>query len=478
MRVSPQADRSRFCQHLVVRRTTSITAATIAVVVIGFLAGSPGDNLHNGLLALSFAVVGDIVLRHRPGQREAMLFLATGAAQAVVFLGRQVGSQSDPVISDEAAEWIAWLGIWPLPLVLVLVGLTIMSFPDGWLPGRPWRVTSAVMVVLGSTLALMSALWPVDYDRADTVVDHPFNLVGESAAETIFERALPVVFTAFQLVWVACVVARYRRASAIEARQLRWLVASVAASAVALAGGLIVAGSPQAGLLMVTLIPIACGAAIVEASYESLVRDVQSAATRVVAAEDEARRRIERDLHDGAQHRLVVVGMELGRIVERAEQHGDGELSDAASAARDQLLEATAELRELARGIHPAVLTNDGLAAALASLADRSPLPLELSVDLRHRAAPQAEATAYFVASEALTNSARYSGATQATVRVVDNGATLDIEVSDNGRGGATIGAGLGGLIDRVTSLGGRLSLDSPPDGGTRLSVQIPSTSP
>ncbi|MFZ1488886.1 MAG: ATP-binding protein, partial [Ilumatobacteraceae bacterium] len=127
--------------------------------------------------------------------------------------------------------------------------------------------------------------------------------------------------------------------------------------------------------------------------------------------------------------------------------------------------------------IHPSVLTNDGLAAALASLADRSPLPVELDVELPGRAAPQAEATAYFVASEALTNSARHSRATRATVRVVDNGSTLDVEVSDNGCGGAALGTGLGGLIDRVTSLGGSFVLDSPPGGGTRLSVQIPSAS-
>ncbi len=257
---------------------------------------------------------------------------------------------------------------------------------------------------------------------------------------------------------------------------MRWLVASVAASAIVLVGGLIATGSPQAGLLTVSLIPIACGAAIVEASYEALVRDVQSAAARVVAAEDDARRRIERDLHDGAQHRLVVVGMELGRIVERADEHGDDELSVAAQAARSQLLEATAELRELARGIHPSVLTNDGLAAALASLADRSPLPVDLDVDLLNPASPQAEATAYFVVSEALTNSARYSCATRATVRVADNGSTLDVEVSDDGRGGAAVGTGLRGLTDRVTSIGGQLTLDSPHDGGTRLAVRIPLT--
>lgn len=459
------------------RSAAFLAGGTVVLVVVGFITGPSGDNLHNGLLALSFAIVGDVVLRHRPGQREAVLFLVAGLAQAVVFVGRQVGSRSDPVIGLAIAKWIAWLGIWPLPLVLVLVGLTIMSFPDGRLPGQSWRVTFGVMVACGVALSLMSALWPVDYDRAGVVIDHPLDLAGAQVAQTVFEWALPFVFTTLQLLWVACVFGRFRRASPAEARQLRWLAASVAASAIVLVGGLIVAGSPQAGLLTLPMIPIACGAAIIEASYESLVRELRLSASRVVAAEDEARRRIERDLHDGAQHRLVVVGMELGRVVERADQHGDRELSDAAVAAREHLLAATAELRELARGIHPSVLTNDGLAAALSSLADSSPLPVDLNVDLPHPATPQAEATAYFVISEALTNSARHGRATRATVRIVDTGSTLHVEVSDDGRGGAAIGSGLGGLRDRVTSLGGHFDIDSPLHGGTRLIVQIPRTS-
>ena len=453
-----------------------MACGTTLAVAVGFVIGSPGTNLHNGLLAVSFVVVGDVVLRHRPAQREATLFLAAGAAEAVVFLGRQIGRQPDPVGGAVLNEWLSWMGVWPLPLVLVLVGLTIMCFPDGRLPGPPWRIAFWVTAVMGAALALMSALWPVDYARADINADHPLDLPGADVAATIFERALPITFTTFQLVWLTCVIARFRSASPAEARQLRWLVASVGVSVLVLIGGLILDGSPQAGLLTVPLIPIACGAAIIEASYEFLVRETRLSATRVVAAEDEARRRIERNLHDGAQHRLMVAGIELGRVVERADQLGDSSLVTAAAEALNQLLIAADELRELARGIHPSVLTQDGLAAALSSLADRSPFPVEIDVELAHHATPQAEATAYFVVSEALTNAARHGHAARATVRVTSTTSELEVDVIDDGRGGATIGTGIRGLTDRVTSLGGRLDIDSPLGGGTRLSACIPST--
>jgi signal transduction histidine kinase len=456
------------------RRPTLIAAGTAILVAVGMLLGVQRDNLHNGLLALSLAAVGDFVLRRRPGQREAQLFLAAGAAQAVMFLGRQVGGRSDPPVPTWVAEWVGWVGIWPLPLVLVLVGATIMCFPDGRFPGPGWRRAFQVMLAAASVLALTSALWPVDYDRADLVVDHPLGLPGADAAQSFFDVAQPMAFTAIQVVWLACVIARFAKASADEARQLRWLVAAVGLSVVALMAGLLVDGSPHAGLLTVPLIPVAAGIAIVESSYETLVREVQSSAKRIVSAQDEARRRIERDLHDGAQHRLVVLGMELGRLVDRAATTGNPELVSAASAARQELLEATAELRELARGIHPSVLTQDGLAPALAALADQSPIPVHLHVEAAEPCPPEVEATAYFVVSEALTNAARHSGAGQVIVRVSRTRSSLRLDVSDDGRGGATAQGGLQGLTDRVASLGGRLTLESPPGAGTRLVVELP----
>lgn len=197
--------------------------------------------------------------------------------------------------------------------------------------------------------------------------------------------------------------------------------------------------------------------------------ELQAAARRIVTAEDSARRRIERDLHDGAQQRLVSLGMELGGLVEQAAATGDADLVRTAEHARQQLLDATAELREMARGVHPAVLTLDGLEAALANLADRSPVLVRLHVALDRRPPAEVEATAYFLVSEALTNAARHAGASVVDVRVSLSDDRLLVEVSDDGTGGAHLesGGGLQGLADRVAALGARLELRSPPGAGT-----------
>ena len=204
--------------------------------------------------------------------------------------------------------------------------------------------------------------------------------------------------------------------------------------------------------------------------------ELQAAARRIVTAEDSARRRIERDLHDGAQQRLVSLGMELGALVERAAASGDPDLVRRAEHARTQLLEATAELREMARGVHPAVLTQDGLEAALANLADRSSLPVRLHLTLDRRPPAEVEATTYFLVSEALTNAARHAGA-----RVVDVGVSLDqdrltVEVRDDGAGGARLAPdrGLQGLADRLSALDARLEVVSPPGGGTTVRAVLP----
>ena len=204
--------------------------------------------------------------------------------------------------------------------------------------------------------------------------------------------------------------------------------------------------------------------------------ELRAAAKRIVAAQDEARQRIERDLHDGAQQRLVTLSLGLQALSARARAVGEDELAGAVEQARRELTEALAELREMARGIHPAILTQEGLDAALGFLAERSPVPVRIGVRLGRRLAPDVEATAYFVVSEALTNAAKHAGATGV---VVEGGAVdgrLWIEVRDDGRGGADggWGSGLQGLADRLATLDGRLSVDSPAGGGTRLRAEIP----
>jgi signal transduction histidine kinase len=211
------------------------------------------------------------------------------------------------------------------------------------------------------------------------------------------------------------------------------------------------------------------------AAQAGLVLELRATAKRLIAAGDAARRRLERDLHDGAQQRLVTVAMELGAVVRLAGSTESAEVAARAEVVREQLLEATAELREMARGLHPAVLTQDGLEAALGFLADRSAVPVQLSVAVDRRLAAEVEATAYFLVSEGLTNVAKHAGARHAAVRARLTATGLAVEVADDGVGGAVVrsGAGLEGLADRLAALDARLTVTSGPSG-TCLATVIP----
>ncbi len=211
------------------------------------------------------------------------------------------------------------------------------------------------------------------------------------------------------------------------------------------------------------------------AELRAKVAELQASRSRIVQAGYEQRRRLERDLHDGAQQRLMALGIDLRMVRERIEHDplGAAELLDE---SLHELNEATAELRELARGIHPSVLTNRGLHAALKGLASRSPVPVELLQTPADRLPPSVESAVYFVVAEALTNAARYSRAQTVTVGVVRDNGHIDVEVRDDGVGGADAdqGSGLRGLGDRVAALDGRLDLTSPQGLGTILRATIP----
>jgi signal transduction histidine kinase len=201
-------------------------------------------------------------------------------------------------------------------------------------------------------------------------------------------------------------------------------------------------------------------------------RVIEASRARIVAAADEARRRLERDLHDGAQQRFVVAALTLERAAARATGTPAGPL---VAEALDQVRQGLAELRELAHGIHPAVLSERGLAPALAGLVARSPLPVELRVS-PERAAATAEAAIYYTVAEALTNVTKHAHATRASVTVGATDGALVAEVLDDGVGGArpTAGSGLRGLADRMEAVGGTLSVESPPGGGTRVRAHAP----
>ncbi len=206
-------------------------------------------------------------------------------------------------------------------------------------------------------------------------------------------------------------------------------------------------------------------------------RELLASRARIVAAADEARRRLERDLHDGAQQRLV--GLALMLRLARNAVGDDAEAASLLDEASTELADATAELRELARGIHPAVLTDGGLEPALRALATRSSVPVVLARVPQERLPAPVEATAYMTVAEALTNVARYSGAQRADVDVWREHGALVVEISDDGRGGADPdgGTGLRGLTDRIAAIGGTLSIESTSGAGTRLRAEMPCVS-
>jgi signal transduction histidine kinase len=206
------------------------------------------------------------------------------------------------------------------------------------------------------------------------------------------------------------------------------------------------------------------------------VREVEISRERVVDAAEGERRRIERDLHDGAQQRLVALAMELGRAQAKFADDPDGArvLVDQAHA---QAKEALTELRNLVRGVHPPVLTERGLDAALSGLAALCPIPVDVHVDVPVRPKSAVEAVAYFMVAEALTNVAKHSRASQARVVVEGHGypGTLTVMISDDGIGGADPGGqGLAGLADRVSGVDGRLSVESPSGGPTIIAAELP----
>jgi signal transduction histidine kinase len=194
-------------------------------------------------------------------------------------------------------------------------------------------------------------------------------------------------------------------------------------------------------------------------------------AARIVDAADDVRRRLERDLHDGAQQRLATVMLALGL----AGRTLTGDAAGLVAEARSELNRALAELRELARGIYPVLLTDAGLGAALASLADRCPVPAVISAVPEGRLSGAVERTCYFVVFEALKNVATHSRASRAEVVVREQGGRLSVQVSDDGVGGADPGGpGLRGLADRVAAHGGRLRVRSKRGGGTRVMADLP----
>jgi signal transduction histidine kinase len=219
---------------------------------------------------------------------------------------------------------------------------------------------------------------------------------------------------------------------------------------------------------------IALDDARLQAESENRLAELRASRERLVAAGDAERRRLERNLHDGAQQRLVSVALQL-RMIQRSIREDPALAEQLVSSATEELSQSLEELRELARGLHPAVL-NHGLRAALKSLASRASVATTVSFESAERLPEPVELAAYFVACEALANVAKYAQATQATVRVSRRDGLAVIEIADDGVGGAdeSSGTGLQGLADRVAALDGTLRILSPPGGGTVVTAELP----
>ena len=212
-----------------------------------------------------------------------------------------------------------------------------------------------------------------------------------------------------------------------------------------------------------------------EAELRARVEELESSRARLVEVSMGERCRLERDLHDGAQQRLVALSLQLN-LARRQLNTDPATAARMMDAARGELERALDELRELARGIHPAILTDRGLPAAVRALAERAPLPVHLQAMPADRLPSAVEAAAYFVVAESLTNVAKYARAEHATVRIGREDGVAVVEVRDDGVGGAdpAAGTGLRGLADRLAALDGRLEVHSPPGGGTVVRANIP----
>jgi signal transduction histidine kinase len=213
------------------------------------------------------------------------------------------------------------------------------------------------------------------------------------------------------------------------------------------------------------------------AESESRLAEVQASRQRIVAAGDAERRRLERDLHDGAQQRLVALSLQL-RMIRSDIRRDPDQAEQLAAAASDELAHSLQELRELARGIHPATL-DQGLASALESLATRATVATAVSCDAPEHVPRPVELALYFVACEALANVGKYAEATTASVRLSRTGTGVAIEIADDGVGGADAGRGSGlhGLADRVEALQGHLRVTSPLGAGTVITAELPCAS-
>ena len=416
----------------------------------------------------SFVGTGLYAVRRRPESRTGELMVVFGFAWFVAVLG----------LSDSALLYTIGMvagGLWG-GVFLQLV----MSFPGGRLaPGWDRRLVLAGYVIFTvATVPAMPFAGPHEFGCDDC----PTNVLLVDRNPDLAAVALGLLTLAYAVLFVIVLVRlalRWRRTPPLERLQLTPVYASGLLTFLLVTAAQAGAGdAPRWAALAVTaLLPFAFLGGLLRSHVARLDAELRASRLRIVEASDSERRRLERNLHDGAQARLVGLAMLLGHA-RRSTDADPTAVPDLLDRALAELRTSLSELRELARGIHPAVLSEKGLDAALYALTSRAPVPVTLDSDGNGngRLPEPVEVAAYFVVSEAITNVAKYADATEANIAVRHAGGRVIVDVTDDGVGGAdaTRGSGLRGLADRVAALDGTLTVESPPGRGTHLHVEIP----
>ncbi len=411
-------------------------------------------------------------------------------------------------LSSSGNSVIFAIGIVGSSLPYAILVHLLVTFPAGRFESRFQRLVVAAAYLTTTVLQLAWALFidPTVQSDCDGCPENPILISGHEGIAGVV-NALQVTLASFAIAsTVAIVFLRWRRSTAAQRRVLTPVVLTGAIAFTILLAQLILTeiGVPQAvedgtyiaAIVVFASLPFAFLLGLLRsrigraeevttalsaeneqlnAELRAKVEELRASRARIVEAGYAERRRVERDLHDGAQQRLMALTMNL-RLARDKLASEPGATAELLDEAMDELAAATAELRELARGIHPVVLSDRGLAAALGGLAERSPVPVEVIETPSERLPAPVESATYFVVAEALTNVARYAEANEASVRVGRENGIVEIEVRDDGIGGADLdgGTGLRGLEDRVAALEGSFVVRSSPGEGTTVEARIP----
>jgi signal transduction histidine kinase len=458
-------------------RLIVLAAAVCGVAAVALILTSDRDDAGIGWAALGLAIgwsfigTGLYAARRRPESRTGVLMVVFGFAW---FWSAAAFSNAPVVFTIASVTAGLWGGVF-LQLVT--------AFPSGRLGPGADRATVIAGYLIFTVVTIPTVLFAMPADLGcDDCPENVLLIRRDTVLADVMGAIVALVTAALFVIVVVRLVRRWRRTPPLERIQLTPVyVCGLGTFAVVVVAQAGVESAFWVAYLLTALLPFAFLAGLLRshlselnAELEARVEELRASRARLVEAGDAERRRLERDLHDGAQSRLVAVALLLKSAQNRAGE--DPKLTGLLERAHAELQTSLGELRELARGIHPAVLTDRGLEPALRTLADRVPVPVALEADVQDRLPPPVEIAAYFVVSEALQNVTKYANAQSASVELKRVDGVVCVEIRDDGVGGADAagGSGLRGLEDRVAALDGTLSVDSPPGRGTRLRAEIP----